>query len=118
VTQAGPSRLVVDLFLCSPGRTTIGGVGNRSSPIIVGRDVELARIEQGLEVAALGRPVLVLVRGEAGIGKSRLVREGIEGGRGGGAAGPPRAWPGPRGGGVPALPLLVGVGWRPPRAPP
>ena len=86
MTVAGTSRLVVDLFLCSPGRTTIGGVGNRSSPIIVGRDVELARIEQGLEVAALGRPVLVLVRGEAGIGKSRLVREAIERARSGGSA--------------------------------
>jgi len=83
---ADTSRLFVDLFLWSPGRTTIGGVGNRSSPIIVGRDVELARIEQGLEVAALGRPVLVLVRGEAGIGKSRLVREAIQRARSGGSA--------------------------------
>src|SRR3989442_10819988 len=100
VTQAGPSRLVVDLFLCSPGRTTIGGVGNRSSPIIVGRDVELARIEQGLEVAALGRPVLVLVRGEAGIGKSPLVRGAVEGARSGGSGGPPCGPLGRRGGGV------------------
>jgi DNA-binding CsgD family transcriptional regulator/tetratricopeptide (TPR) repeat protein len=61
-------------------------VGNRSSPIIVGRDAELARIEHGLEVAGLGRPVLVLVRGEAGIGKSRLVREAIARARTGGSA--------------------------------
>jgi DNA-binding CsgD family transcriptional regulator/tetratricopeptide (TPR) repeat protein len=53
------------------------GVGNQSSPIIVGRDTELARIDQGFEVARQDRPVLVLVRGEAGIGKSRLVREAI-----------------------------------------
>jgi DNA-binding CsgD family transcriptional regulator/tetratricopeptide (TPR) repeat protein len=61
-------------------------VANRSSPIIVGRDAELGRIEHGLEVAGLGRPVLVLVRGEAGIGKSRLVREAIERARTGGSA--------------------------------
>jgi DNA-binding CsgD family transcriptional regulator/tetratricopeptide (TPR) repeat protein len=53
---------------------------------MVGRDGELARIEHGLEVAAQGRPVLVLVRGEAGIGKSRLVREAIERARAGGSA--------------------------------
>jgi DNA-binding CsgD family transcriptional regulator/tetratricopeptide (TPR) repeat protein len=44
---------------------------------MVGRDGELAQVERALEVAASGRPALVLVRGEAGIGKSRLVREAI-----------------------------------------
>jgi DNA-binding CsgD family transcriptional regulator/tetratricopeptide (TPR) repeat protein len=57
-----------------------------SSPIIVGRDEELARIERALDAAAGGRPVLVLVRGEAGIGKSRLVREAIARARGRGSA--------------------------------
>jgi DNA-binding CsgD family transcriptional regulator/tetratricopeptide (TPR) repeat protein len=61
-------------------------VGNQSSPIIVGRDVELARIERGLDIAGQGRPVVMLVRGEAGIGKSRLVREAIERARAGGSA--------------------------------
>ncbi|MEO5939820.1 MAG: AAA family ATPase, partial [Candidatus Limnocylindrales bacterium] len=50
----------------------------RSSPITVGRDGELARIEHAREVAATGIPVIVIVRGEAGIGKSRIVREVIE----------------------------------------
>src|SRR5882672_3967638 len=87
MTAADTWRLVIDLQTLWPlGRTTIGGVGNRSSPIIVGRDAELARIEHGLEVAALGRPALLLVRGEAGIGKSRLVREAIERARAGGSA--------------------------------
>jgi DNA-binding CsgD family transcriptional regulator/tetratricopeptide (TPR) repeat protein len=87
MTAADTWRLVIDLHTLWPlGRTTIGGVGNRSSPIIVGRDAELARIEHGLEVAALGRPALLLVRGEAGIGKSRLVREAIERARAGGSA--------------------------------
>jgi DNA-binding CsgD family transcriptional regulator/tetratricopeptide (TPR) repeat protein len=49
----------------------------RSSPIIVGRDDELARIDRALDAAAAGTPVLLLVRGEAGIGKSRLVREAV-----------------------------------------
>ena len=52
-------------------------MGNRSSPVIVGRDEELTRIARALEVAATGRPVLVVIRGEAGIGKSRLVQEAI-----------------------------------------
>ena len=59
---------------------------SRSSPIIVGRDGELARVEAALEEAATGRPVLILVRGEAGIGKSRLIREAIQRARAGGSA--------------------------------
>jgi DNA-binding CsgD family transcriptional regulator/tetratricopeptide (TPR) repeat protein len=43
----------------------------------VGRDGELARVDHALELAAAGQPALVLVRGEAGIGKSRFVREAI-----------------------------------------
>ena len=46
-----------------------------TSPVIVGRDAELARIASALGDAAEGRPRLVLVAGEAGIGKTRLVRE-------------------------------------------
>lgn len=61
-------------------------MGNRSSPVIVGRDEELSRIAQALDVAASGRPALVIVRGEAGIGKTRLVREAIERARAGGSA--------------------------------
>lgn len=61
-------------------------MGNRSSPVIVGRDAELTRISRALEAAATGRPALVVIRGEAGIGKSRLVREAIERAR---AAGSP-----------------------------
>jgi DNA-binding CsgD family transcriptional regulator/tetratricopeptide (TPR) repeat protein len=45
------------------------------SPIIVGRDRELERIDAALTEAAAGRPRLIVVRGEAGIGKSRLVDE-------------------------------------------
>jgi DNA-binding CsgD family transcriptional regulator/tetratricopeptide (TPR) repeat protein len=50
-------------------------MGTVSSPILVGRDAELARLLQAVEVAAAGRPQLVVVTGEAGIGKSRLMAE-------------------------------------------
>jgi DNA-binding CsgD family transcriptional regulator/tetratricopeptide (TPR) repeat protein len=53
-------------------------VATRSSPIIVGRDRELERIDQAREHAAEGRPGIVIVRGEAGIGKTRLVEETID----------------------------------------
>ena len=57
-----------------------------SSPIIVGRDEELARIERALGEAAAGRPRILVIGGEAGIGKSRLVREAIDRARAGGSA--------------------------------
>ena len=44
----------------------------------MGRDEELARIERALSDAAGGRPRILFVSGEAGIGKSRLVREAID----------------------------------------
>lgn len=42
---------------------------------LAGRREELARLEAELDEAAAGRPRAVLVTGEAGIGKSRLVQE-------------------------------------------
>ncbi|MER6514292.1 ATP-binding protein [Nonomuraea sp. NPDC001636] len=42
-----------------------------STPAVVGRDSEL----QALTDALAGTPSLILVEGEAGIGKSRLLRE-------------------------------------------
>lgn len=45
------------------------------SPVLIGRDSELARLEEAL-LASLRRECrLVLLSGEAGVGKSRLVRE-------------------------------------------
>lgn len=54
----------------------IGRVVQRvSSSIFVGRVVERARLEAALEAARQGEPGLVLIGGEAGIGKSRLAAE-------------------------------------------
>jgi DNA-binding CsgD family transcriptional regulator/tetratricopeptide (TPR) repeat protein len=49
-----------------------------TSPIIVGRDPDLERLAAALSDAAAGHPRIVLVGGEAGVGKTRLVREATE----------------------------------------
>jgi DNA-binding CsgD family transcriptional regulator/tetratricopeptide (TPR) repeat protein len=46
-----------------------------SSPVLVGRAAELARLAAALERAASGAPATVLVAGEAGVGKTRLLAE-------------------------------------------
>ncbi|HET9292344.1 MAG TPA: ATP-binding protein, partial [Actinomycetes bacterium] len=54
----------------------IGGVAQRiSSPVLAGRATELARLRSATERAAAGTPVAVVVAGEAGVGKTRLVAE-------------------------------------------
>ncbi|GAA1680875.1 LuxR family transcriptional regulator [Fodinicola feengrottensis] len=49
------------------------------SSVLVGRDAERAAIEAAYQRAALGQAVTVLVSGEAGIGKSRLVAATLAG---------------------------------------
>jgi DNA-binding CsgD family transcriptional regulator/tetratricopeptide (TPR) repeat protein len=46
-----------------------------SSPVLVGRAAEVARLNAALERAAAGRPAIMVVAGEAGVGKTRLVAE-------------------------------------------
>lgn len=49
--------------------------GELLCPVLIGRLRELETLEQLLAEAAVGRGSLVLVRGEAGVGKSALLRE-------------------------------------------
>lgn len=48
------------------------------SPVFVGRGAELAALVAALESAVHGEPAVVLVGGEAGVGKTRLVEEAAE----------------------------------------
>jgi len=52
----------------------LGGVATRiSSPVLVGRSGQLSVLDAALAEASRGSPSAVLVGGEAGVGKSRLV---------------------------------------------
>jgi len=54
----------------------IGAVPRRvSSPIFVGRVAERAALTEALERAVAGQPGIVLITGEAGVGKTRLLTE-------------------------------------------
>jgi len=58
---------------------------NLISPVLVGRDAELAVLTDALEAAVAGDPSVVIVGGEAGVGKTRLVEEAAAGARATGA---------------------------------
>ena len=51
-------------------------VARRSAPSIVGRDEELLQIARAVSRAEGGQPAILLVSGDAGMGKSSLVAEG------------------------------------------
>ncbi|MFR9797057.1 helix-turn-helix transcriptional regulator [Streptomyces sp. MS06] len=54
----------------------LGPVENRSvSPVFVGRTAELAALDEALDRARSGEPQALLLAGEAGVGKTRLVEE-------------------------------------------
>jgi DNA-binding CsgD family transcriptional regulator/tetratricopeptide (TPR) repeat protein len=56
----------------------IGGMSGRLvSPTVVGRDAELAVIAAALDAGRAGRAGTLLLAGEAGVGKSRLVEEAM-----------------------------------------
>jgi predicted ATPase len=50
-------------------------VARVSSPVFVGRVAEIGELEAAFQRAAAGQPVTVVVAGEAGVGKTRLVAE-------------------------------------------
>jgi DNA-binding CsgD family transcriptional regulator/tetratricopeptide (TPR) repeat protein len=52
-----------------------------SSPAFIGRQPELVRIAAALEGAGRGGPGLLLIGGEAGVGKTRLIQEATRGTR-------------------------------------
>jgi predicted ATPase len=51
--------------------------GRVVSPIVVGRDAELTVVKGALDAADRGRTTTLLIAGEAGVGKSRLVAEAM-----------------------------------------
>src|SRR4051794_6466605 len=55
------------------------------SPVLVGRDVELATLLEAFESAVDHQPAVVLLGGEAGVGKTRLVEEAMQRAREAGA---------------------------------
>ena len=55
-----------------------------SGPVLIGRSSELSALGAALAVVSGGRPSVVMVAGEAGVGKSLLVREFAERSRGAG----------------------------------
>ena len=58
------------------GRAMLGGVETKSvSPVFVGRTSEFGTLNSALERAGAGEPQALLVAGEAGVGKTRLVEE-------------------------------------------
>jgi DNA-binding CsgD family transcriptional regulator/tetratricopeptide (TPR) repeat protein len=62
-----------------------GSVSRVSSPVLVGRQSEVGRVAAVLEDAVGGRSGLLLVAGEAGVGKTRFVEEVVRRARESGA---------------------------------
>src|SRR5690349_20127883 len=71
VVPAGPTRAALRRLLARPGPE----VGRAAAPGLVGRAAELARLGEAWRRAVAGRAGAVLVRGDAWVGKTRLVTE-------------------------------------------
>jgi DNA-binding CsgD family transcriptional regulator len=57
------------------GTLSIAMSGRASSPVLVGRDEQMAALDGALDSVRQGGPAAVLLGGEAGVGKSRLISE-------------------------------------------
>ena len=77
------------------------------SPVLVGRQAELESLAGSLEQILAGGQGTVLVGGEAGVGKSRLVHELIDRARGAGARVLAGGCVELGGGGIPFAPLVA-----------
>lgn len=71
VVPAEPTRAALRRLLARPGPE----VRRAAATGLVGRAAELARLGERWHAAAAGRAGIVLVRGDAGVGKTRLVTE-------------------------------------------
>ena len=56
-----------------------------TSPVLVGRAAEIAALEAAFDAVRQGGPAAVLIGGEAGVGKTRLLSEFADGARAAGA---------------------------------
>jgi DNA-binding CsgD family transcriptional regulator/tetratricopeptide (TPR) repeat protein len=72
-------------FPCGSSDFILASMTVASSSRFIGRGVELARLLAALERAEQGQPAMVLVAGDAGVGKTRLLVELAERARGRGA---------------------------------
>jgi DNA-binding SARP family transcriptional activator len=98
-----PAERALDGTTSGPGHSTPGRTSARQPAPIVGRRSELARFATALDDARAGRGSLLLVAGEPGIGKTRLLEAMLDVGRRAGATvalgrcfedgGPPPYWP-------------------------
>src|SRR3954453_12402730 len=62
--------------MTGPATSNTGAVAARmTSSRMIGRTAELAELEAALSDAAAGRPSLVFVAGESGVGKTRILDE-------------------------------------------
>src|SRR5262245_36819676 len=68
---------VFELLEATPVRRRLQAAVARGLTRFVGRDQELAVLQQALEQASAGHGQVVALVGEAGVGKSRLVYEGV-----------------------------------------
>jgi predicted ATPase/class 3 adenylate cyclase len=69
---------VFDLVGASAVRRRLQAAAARGLTRFVGREAELATLRQALEQASAGHGQVVAIVGEAGVGKSRLVYEGVQ----------------------------------------